>query len=75
MRVRQWAVGQESGDLPHERPSVSGSAAAKAGAGEGRWRKLCSEVDCCLLPRKSTRPSCVVEAGHDCLRRYSLAFA
>ena len=33
MRVRQGFVGQESGDLPHERPGVSSSVATKAGAG------------------------------------------
>ena len=30
MRVRQGFVGQESGDLPHERPGVSSSVATKA---------------------------------------------
>ncbi|WP_418924035.1 hypothetical protein [Ellagibacter isourolithinifaciens] len=33
MRVRQGFVGQESGDLPRERPGVSSSVATKAGAG------------------------------------------
>ena len=33
MRVRQGFVGQESGDLPRERPGASSSVATKAGAG------------------------------------------
>ena len=33
MRVRHGFVGQESGDLPRERPGVSSSVATKAGAG------------------------------------------
>ena len=42
----------------------------------GRWRKLRSETalpHCCLLPRKSTRPSCAAKVGRDCLRRCPFA--
>lgn len=42
----------------------------------GCWRKLRSETalpHCCLLPRKSTRPSCAAKVERDCLRRCPFA--
>lgn len=46
MRVRQGFVGQESGDLPHERPSVSSSVATKAGAGGGAGGNCARKPHC-----------------------------
>lgn len=46
MRVRQGFVGQESGDLPHERPGVSSSVATKAGAGGGAGGNCARKPHC-----------------------------
>lgn len=48
-RVRQGFVGQESGDLPHERPGVSSSVATKAGAGGGAGGNCARKPHCCTV--------------------------
>lgn len=75
MRVRQGFVGQESGDLPHERLGVSSSVATKAGAGGALAEIALGNRIAALLPSsaESTRPSCAAKAGRDCLRRRSFA--
>ena len=51
-------------------------AAERAAPRRHPRRKLRSETalpHCCLLPRKSTRPSCAAKVGRDCLRRCPFA--